>query len=360
MRIYYLTHDLHHNTGIGVFSAHFIRKIQELRPGWEISTITEESLSMNRWGLLKNFFKIRRYIKNCDIVHALDAFPYGLAAILCSLGLKKKIFITAIGSGAIRPLSGFFSLFLAKFVYRWADEFVAISNYTAGRIKEKIPGLDIKVVNLGVELNLFESQPADAELEKLVSDKKPYIFSDGSLKTRKGYEVSIPAFAEVLKEIPAFNYIIMHNKIEPGFFYGDKIRELIKKLNLENKVFFFEDPSDDLRRVLYRNAELFILMPQETPNDVEGFGLVFLQAAACGLPVIGSRGSAVEDAMVNNGNGFLVEPKDTGAIAGAVIKILSNFKLKRKFSEESKKFARCMLWSRVAEEYIKLYESTGV
>ncbi len=89
---------------------------------------------------------------------------------------------------------------------------------------------------------------------------------------------------------------------------------------------------------------------------MEGFGLVFVQAAACGLPVVGSRGSAVEDAMRDGQNGFLVEPTDHQAVAQAIIKILSDDNLKKRFADESLRFAEFMSWKRSAEQYVELYE----
>ena len=355
-----------HHTGCGVFSSNFIEKVKEIRPDWEVTVISEVKsghplekavLRMDKKGMIINFFKIRAHLKDCDIIHAMDAFPYGLAAVLCSFGLKKKIFMTALGSGSIGVLTHiFYSRFIGK-IYQKADEFIAISNYTARRIKNKIPNLKIDVINLGVRLDLFERKETDYNLNIEIEDKKPYLLSDGALKSRKGYEYSIPAFAKISKRFPELNYVIIRSETNRGYDYVEKIENIIKKFNLEKEVFFFANISDDLRRVIYNNAELFFLMPQEALRDVEGFGLVFLQAAASGLPVITSKGSAAEDAIVDKKNGFLVSAQDTDAIAGAIIRILEDDKLRERFSKESKGFAKYMSWDKVAGEYIDLYEN---
>jgi len=354
-----------HHTGCGVFSSNFIEKVKEIRPDWEVTVISEVKsghplekavLRMDKKGMIINFFKIRAHLKDCDIIHAMDAYPYGLAAVLCSFGLRKKIFMTAIGSGSIGVLTHIlYSRFIGK-IYQKADEFIAISNYTGKRIKDIIPNLKINVINLGVKLDLFENKETDYNLNTEIQDKKPYILSDGALKNRKGYEYSIPAFAKISKRFPELNYIIIRSETNRGHDYVKKIENIIKKFNLEKKVFFFANISDDLRRVIYNNAELFFLMPQEALRDVEGFGLVFLQAAASGLPVVTSKGSAAEDAIADKKNGLLVSAQDTDAISGAVIKILEDDNLKKRFSEESKSFAKYMSWDKVAGEYIDLYE----
>ncbi len=255
MRICYLTHDLRHNTGIGVFSRYSIEAVQKLRPAWQLGVIVEETtghpleratIRMDRAGIAKNFFHLRELFKNYDIIHALDALPYGSAAVVDAWGLRKKLFMTGVGSGSIVPLSLRFGSLMARFTYQQATEFTAISRYTARRINDKLPSLSITVINPGVDLSLFTPQSDDRTLEPEVVAKQPYIFSDGSLKQRKGFEVSIPAFAQVSKRFPNLNYVIMHNKVERGFEYRDYLKKLVQDLGLTTRVFFVEDSSDDL------------------------------------------------------------------------------------------------------------------
>ena len=107
---------------------------------------------------------------------------------------------------------------------------------------------------------------------------------------------------------------------------------------------------------IYRNAELFMLLPVNDRGDVEGFGFVFLEAAAAGLPVIGTLDSGAEDAVLERGNGFLVQPRDSGSAASAAAHILGNVAMKKKFSAASLEFAKKMNWERVISRYSAVYK----
>ena len=115
--------------------------------------------------------------------------------------------------------------------------------------------------------------------------------------------------------------------------------------------------NEDELIALYQNAELFILLPQDIKKDIEGFGLVFLEAAAAGLPVIGTKASSAEDALLDGRNGILAPQKDFNQASDAMVKILSNTELKKSFSQESLKFAKAMNWERVAQQYSSLYHN---
>lgn len=89
---------------------------------------------------------------------------------------------------------------------------------------------------------------------------------------------------------------------------------------------------------------------------MEGFGLVFLEAAACGLPVVSAKNTSAEDAVLDGKNGILAPAQDAAAAAAAaVIKILSDQNLKESFSQESLAFAQKMSWQKTASEYAELY-----
>ncbi|KKT40781.1 MAG: hypothetical protein UW30_C0018G0001 [Candidatus Giovannonibacteria bacterium GW2011_GWA2_44_13b] len=88
----------------------------------------EKTLLTNSAAILKNFFRIRKIFKECDVIHAMDTYPYGIIAALASLGLGKKIIITAVGSGSIIPLYSKIFFLPSVFSCKRADAIVAISN----------------------------------------------------------------------------------------------------------------------------------------------------------------------------------------------------------------------------------------
>ncbi len=328
---------------------------------YEILT-SDNLLSGGFLRIIFRLFKIRSVFKSCDIVHALDGWPYGVIAAVFSLGLGKKIVITTIGTGAVQPLYQPIKKQLLIWAYRKADQITAISNNTKREILRVIPDLKIEVINHGVDFdkyqisNIPEAEQArygagkyqsDAKVQKL----KPYILSVGTLKKRKGYEYSIKVFAQIAPKFPDLKYVIVGSGPE-----YQNLKSQISHLKLQDRVIFLKDLSEEELVGLYKNAELFILLPQDINKDIEGFGLVFLEAAACGLPIVSSRGTSAEDAVLDGENGTLVSPSDHLEAADAMEKILSDSMLRESFSRESLNFARTMDWQKVVQNYISIYK----
>ncbi|MEK7590451.1 MAG: glycosyltransferase family 4 protein [Patescibacteria group bacterium] len=349
MKICYLNHDLKNNTGAGRFARALLAEVKKIMPDIEHSILVSERsgepyeapiLYPNKIKLFLALPKIRKVFKQCDVIHALDGWPYGVIAALASIGLKKKLVITAIGTGAIRPLYNFWKRPLMKWAYKKADAVTAISYNTEKEILKIIPDLKIKVINHGVDFDKFQ-QIFDNSHKFL--NLRPYILSVGAWKPRKGFEYSIKAFEQVKDKFPNLKYVILSN-----------VPEEIKIQ--DPRIIFINNISEEELINLYKNAELFILLPQDDGKDIEGFGLVFLEAAACGLPVIATKETSAEDAVLNNKNGILVPPKDYKEAANAIFKILSDLSLKQSFSEESLKFAKEMSWQKAAKSYTLLYK----
>lgn len=348
MKICFLTHNINQNNGGGVFSSRLIKELQE-NLGAEAVVFTYPI----------NFFKLRRAVKECDIVHALDVWPYAVLAYLASFGLRKKKIITAVGSAAILPLYNFWQAWITKRAYRAADKVIAISRFTKDEIIKKVPDLKIEVINPGVDYEKFNSErfsEQNVPMAQIFEQYKPYILSVGSLRWRKGYHRSIPAFAEVSKVFPDLKYVIVGKRYKDVYY--ERMEKLIRDFNLEGKVIILDKIDDENALIrLYQNAELFCLASQTANRDLEGFGLVFLEAAAAGLSVVGTSGSGVEDAVSDRKNGILIpDPRDSKVFADAIIKILSDANLKKSMSQASLDWARGFSWESKIAEYKKLYE----
>ena len=90
-------------------------------------------------------------------------------------------------------------------------------------------------------------------------------------------------------------------------------------------------------------------------SDFEGFGLVYLEAGACGRPAIGTFDCGAEDAIVNNVTGLLVPQNDIQKTAEAVLRLFDNPGLAKKLGENGKKRAQEMSWDKIAKKYMEIY-----
>ncbi|MEK9147921.1 MAG: glycosyltransferase family 4 protein [Patescibacteria group bacterium] len=357
MRICFLNHDLKPGSGAGRFGLNFIGHLRSTDSGIKSVVLTSEAsshsweqplISPRRLRLLRNLLKIRRIFQDSDIIHALDGWPYGALAAIAAVGTGKPLLITAIGTGAIKPLYDWRRPLLA-WAYRRATRLVAISKNTRDEILLVLPDLEIEVINHAVDADEFGGDPdagLSREEQENIAKLKPYILSVGSWKRRKGFEYSFPAFAEVKKHFPNLNYVVCG--------IGPKL-QLTDPLKITGSVFYFKGVRWPFLRSLYRNAELFILLPVDDNKDIEGFGFAFLEAAAAGLPVVGTTNSSVEDAVESGKNGLLVPPRDSPRAAQAAIRILENVGMLKEFRKGSLDFAKRMSWSMVIDRYLSIY-----
>lgn len=361
MKICFLTHDLRSDYGAGVFSHRLVSGIKD-HLGWDIVVLTSESsgsplevaiLYPQKIKLAREFWRIRNIIKTCDIVHALDGFPYGIIAVLASLGLKKKVIITAVGSGAIIPLYNRFYGPLMRWCYRRADMVTAISTFTRDEILKQVKNFSIRVINHGVDVEQFEHA---GDIPAEFKQYQPYMLGVGTIRWRKGYHFSIRSFAIIAKEFPNLHYVIVGKRYKND--YSLRLERIIKELGLEKKVHILEhvDSRQELARI-YKGAELFCLFSQNMNHDVEGFGLVFLEAAAAGLPVVGVKNCGVDDAVREGKNGLLVDTRDPKDFARAILTILRDKELQKNMRAASFAFSHACTWEKRIGEYIDIYRN---
>lgn len=357
MKVCFLNHNMNAATGAGRFGSNVVLRLLRSQPGMEAFVLTtipsghplERPIVPANWLLL--FFRlprIRAEFRRADIVHALDGYPFGVIAAIALIGLRRPLVITAIGTGAVQPLYRWHGWILA-WAYRRARRIFAISAYTRREILKKVPDIEITVIHHAVDAAEFGGDLMAAltgEERAAITAMQPYVLSVGGWKKRKGFEYSFAAFAELRKRFPNMRYVLCGIGPKP---------KLEQPLGLEGSVRYFKGIRWPFLKAIYANAELFWLLAVDDDKDIEGFGFVFLEAAAAGLPVIGTEGTGAEDALQNGENGFLVPQRDPRAAAGAAMRILEDRDLKEKFSAASRAFARTMNWRRVTDAYRQIY-----
>lgn len=359
MKICFLNENLNINAGVGRFGLDMIKGVQNSK-NFETIVLTEKKFNnyefekpiLKKSYLLRNFLNIfinairaRKYIKKCDIVHALDGYPYGVIATLANIGLNKKLIISGIGTYSVLPLDEPIKKWFLRWAYKKADKIICISSFTEKQILKRINLHNTVVINHGVDYNKFQIGYRGQNKEKI-------ILSVGALKLRKGYHISIPAIAEVKKKYPNIKYYIVGGR--PTEIYS----KLVKDCGLKENVKFFYDISDEELIELYYDSNVFLLTSITiNDNDFEGFGLVYLEAGACGRPVIGAYGSGAEDAIIDGETGILVPQNNIKATAEAVLKLLDNSELAQKMGDSGKKFTEKMNWKNVVQKYIEIYRN---
>lgn len=357
LKICLITHSMRLDTGTGVFAQRLCESIR--RNGHEVTALTAEAggvvyeravLRPDRFHLLGSLSEIRAAIRESDIVHVFDAYPYGILAAFAGVGLNKPLIISAIATGSVLKLDHLISGFFMRFAYRQAGAVVAISEFTRKEILKRVPRLSIRVAHLGVDFERFEK----ARALRAVPAPFPYILGVGALRYRKGYDTSIAAFAKIKDEFPDLSYVIVGKRHSQEYF--EHLKKLSADLGVGKQVIFRDnvDSETEMQR-LYGQARIFLVTSQNDHNDFEGFGLVFLEAAAAGLPIVATNESGIEEATSRE-NSILVRPGDSAAAAAALTKILSDEALQKRMGKASLAHARAFSWESKIAAYDSLYK----
>ncbi|MBU1255455.1 glycosyltransferase family 4 protein [Patescibacteria group bacterium] len=307
-------------------------------------------LFVSRWikiyFLIKNFFKIRKLIQEADIVHVL-AEPYSLIAYWTHK--KCPMFITFHGTYAVDALNKWYLRGLYKRVYKNVKKIICVSKFTKEEVLKKIPLENIIVINNGVDYKKFQMYTSFKYLRNTKN-----IISVGALMSRKGYHISILAIAKVKKKHPNLKYYIIGNQKNKKYF--NQLKNLVKDYSLEENIVFLENVLEKDLIKFYYQSDLFLLTPIHVEGSkFEGFGLVYLEANACGKPVIGTYGCGAEDAIIDGFNGLLVPQNDIAKTSQAILSVLDNLRLAEELSQNGLKQAQKMDWSNIVEQYIQIY-----
>ncbi|MBI2410240.1 glycosyltransferase family 4 protein [Candidatus Kaiserbacteria bacterium] len=348
MKIFVLTADLDVKNGWGRYSADLIGALG--RHGAEtvfIRGVLPHPLTYRTYFLAFWYaWKLRPYAKNCDVIHALIE-PYSCIAQWLSLFTGKRYFITAHGTWAVLPFT--FSRakrYLHKKSFEQAEKVICVSEYTRRRLFAL--GLaNLHVINNGINFEKFH----DPALS--LGGREDSIVTVGALNPAKGYDVSLAAFAKARAELKSLRYYIVGNRGNAAYFAA--LEQQAARLGVREDVIFQENLSHEELVKLYRKAKLFMLPSLTLDSDFEGFGLVYLEAGACGLPVIGSLDSGAEDAIINGETGLLVPQNDPHAVAEAILKIMKETGLAERMAESGVRWAKAHDWSAVVQSYVQAY-----
>jgi phosphatidylinositol alpha-1,6-mannosyltransferase len=199
----------------------------------------------------------------------------------------------------------------------------------------------------GIDVNHFSPSEIDLKLiEKYRLQNRRVIVSVGRLVHRKGQDKLIEAMPEVLKRYPdAVLLLVGQGPIK------SMLEKLIRHHGLENHVIFTgRIQFADLPKYI-QLGEIFAMPSRDRffGLEVEGLGIVYLEASACGVPVIVGKSGGAPDAVIENKTGLTVDGTNPTDIAEAVCKLLSDTKLAKQMGDEGRKWVvenwRWEIWS---------------
>ena len=279
-----------------------------LLPSWRVTRVAKKIVSDQK----------------IEVVIFGAAAPLGLmGGALRKSGVKKIVALThghEVWWAKIFP----FNLAINR-IGRTSDHLTYLGEFTRNAISKALAKKDAQAmvkIAPGIDTGHFIPQPDSmAKRIKLGLENKKIIISVGRLVHRKGQDKLIEAMPMIIKRIPNAHLLLVGEGP-----YREHLENLVRKLNLQENVTFAGRILYDKLPSYLSAADLFA-MPSRSRFfglEVEGLGIVYLEASACGIPVVAGNSGGAPDAVLEGITGLCVDGTNVEEIASAVIEICSD------------------------------------
>jgi len=274
-------------------------------------------------------------IKRClevgkeNVILSSHVFPVGTAAWIASMVGGPEYCVLFHGTDLARVKTRWKRWLLRRIAVRSKALFVN-SQATGKALERLVSDARFTVVTPGV--NSFDG-PAKAEARQRlgVAEDAFLVLSVCRLVERKGVDTLIQAVSRLKTKEQRLELAVVGQGP-----YANQLHKLAELLGVN--VRWVEDADDDEVKKWYAAADLFCLPAREQADDVEGFGIVFLEAAAAGLPVIAGKGWGTGEAVIENETGLLVEPT-ADKVSEALERLLNDSDTRKRLGEAGRRRA---------------------
>ncbi len=282
---------------------------------------------------LSSFNQIKEQNINAHIVFqcSMPLFT-GVIGTFYKLCFNVPLVIYVHGSELIFHSKPFNQRLLQKFILKNADLIISNSKFTTQLAISK--GADpnkIYKTLLGANTKMFFPKETNHLIKQKynIPDDHLILLTVSHLIPRKGNDMVIKALPKILENVPNLTYLI-GGRGE----YQSTLIHLVKENKLENHVKFIGFVKDEEINDLFNACDIFIMPNRQEVYDVEGFGIVFADAAACAKPTIAGNSGGAVDAIVDKQTGFLVNPLSIEDIAEKTITLLKDPQLRLQFGQK--------------------------
>jgi phosphatidylinositol alpha-1,6-mannosyltransferase len=236
-----------------------------------------------------------------------------------------------------------------------ADGIIVVSRFTHRAVAQLL-GPDagsekIQLIENGVDAQRFHNVGRRADLQNLYGLEGCKVFvSVCRLLEKKGIDNAIRAFAALPADSPPCRYLIVGTGP-----YEETLRAIAEECGVADRVMFSGDVTEEELVAHYSLGDVFLMPNRELPNgDTEGFGLVFLEANSCGLPVIAGRDGGSQDAVQHDVNGLVVDGGSVPAITAAMRAFLEDPALYARLCQGAATVSQAAGWQRKAAAFLAI------
>lgn len=237
---------------------------------------------------------------------------------------------------------------------RQIDRLVVLSHYAKGLV-DATYGTDATVVRSGVDIEALrlgaKEDAGEIRRRHRIPSDRFLVLALGILMPHRRLEDALEAVASLLNEGRRLHLLIAGSPEQyPEYAYS--LRELARRLRITERVTFAGAVDESELKLYYHACDAFLF-----PNENQTWALAVIEAMACGKPAVVSRGAAVQEVLEDGKTAFLVPPRDPGAIAAALRRLIDDPALAMEVGENGRRFvAASFSWRRYAESMLAIFE----
>ena len=273
-------------------------------------------------------------LKDFDVCHVHDFhhFTTLLSVLACKIKRKPIILsyhgINKFGS-VVSLLTKIYEVLFLKFIVNSVKKVVVASEFSRREVIEKYGVPEKKVVKIPNFLNISKLKTTTNFKRKY--RLKRYILAVGRFSKEKGFEYLLKSFKIVSEKEKDVKLVIVGGRRA----YMKIISSMVEALGLKDKVLLLSDISDNEIYSAFKGAEFVVI-----PSIYEPFGIVALEAMYFGKPVVAFRVGGLREIIKEGVNGILVKERDVEKLSEAIMKVLSDERLKKKLGRNGKLFIK--------------------
>jgi len=299
--------------------------------------------------------EIKDKIKKFDVIH-LHGYPHSQNIIVHHYAQKHHVAYVLQAHGSLTPIATnsalrkVYELFWGRRILKDASRLLAGTAAEAQQYRGMGVSEDkIEIIPHGIDALTFEDLPKRGEFRAKygLKDNQKVILYLGRIHWLKGLDLLLKAFADISNDFDDVKLVIAG----PDHGFLPTLKKLVKELEIEGG-FLFAGPLYGREKLeAYVDADVYVL-----PAIYESFSLTVLESCACGLPVVVTDRCGVADII--DGQAGLVVPYDRNQLGDAILRILSDDKIRQQFAEKGKLLVReRFAWEKLIEQIEKVYQS---
>lgn len=322
-------------------------------------------LSLSQWGLrslsaianyVRLYGELGQIIKQQQVssLHAGRLLPEGWLAWLLNKRYGLPYLCYVHGEELFYGVESRELGWMMRCVFASARMVIANSENTRGLICDEwqVPHAKTQVVHPGVDTDYYCPAKRDPCVrQQLGWHDRHVIVSVGRLQKRKGHDVMIRAIADIRRQKSDVLYSICGDGEE-----REGLEQLVDDLDLRDHVQFRGEVKDAELLRCYQQSDLFVLANRTVGKDIEGFGIVLLEAQSCGVPVIAGDSGGTAETMHVDQTGYIVNCDDHHELVDAVLPLLSDDDIRMNMGQSARQWVvENFDWHALANETYQLF-----